>query len=255
MMVSCEKNPDCRRYMLITCAVLARECYHCAARSPNAVDIRIVEQGLHDIGCDKMSAALQREIDSVDKKKYEAVLLGYGLCNNGIRNLRAPIPMVVPRAHDCITLLMGSRAEYQKYFDSHPGTYFRSVGWMERAESNLSNPRSTTRTMGIATYDEYVEKYGEENAQYLMQTLNDHLKNYSRVAYIDTGIPHTESHERAARHWGRANGWEFTKINGDVRLIADLTAGRWDAEDFLVVPPGHSIEPSYDDTIVKVGEH
>ncbi|MFV1980286.1 MAG: DUF1638 domain-containing protein [Rhodothermia bacterium] len=34
---------------------------------------------------------------------------------------------VLPRAHDCITLLMGSRTRYLEYFKAHPGTYFRSV--------------------------------------------------------------------------------------------------------------------------------
>ena len=106
---------DQHRYMMIACAVLARECYHCAAISKNLIDLTILKQGLHDIGEKKMSSALQREIDAVDIEKYEAILLAYGLCNNGIRNLRSDLPLVVPRAHDCITLLMGSKEDYLKF--------------------------------------------------------------------------------------------------------------------------------------------
>ena len=113
------------KYLMIACAVLARECYHCAAKSRNLIDLKIVEQGLHDIGEEKMSSALQSEIDAADQENYEAILLAYGLCNNGVRNLRADIPIILPRAHDCITLLMGSNTGYLKYFNEHPGTFFR----------------------------------------------------------------------------------------------------------------------------------
>ncbi len=237
---------------MIACAVLARECYHCAAVSRNIVDVTIVEQGLHDIGEERMCSALQREIDSVAHENYEAILLVYGLCNNGVRNLRASIPIVLPRAHDCITLLMGSKSAYRDYFNAFPGTYFRSPGWSERGQSNLANPQSTTREMGMATYDEYVEKYGEGNAQYLMEILNDHLKNYTRLAYIDTGLPNMDDHKQAAKEWAEQQGWEYTLIDGKMALIKRLMDGDWGDEDFLVVPPGQTIEASADEDIVRI---
>ena len=95
--------------MLIACAVISRECYHCAAVSDNIIDIRILDKDLHDMGERKMSAILQDAIDAVDTEKYDAILLGYGLCNNGVRGLRSTLPLVIPRAHDCITLLLGSK--------------------------------------------------------------------------------------------------------------------------------------------------
>ncbi len=245
---------DRKKYKMIACAVLARECYHCAAISRNIIDVTVVEQGLHDIGEEKMSSSLQREIDAVDTEKYEGILLAYGLCSNGVRNLRASIPIVLPRAHDCITLLMGSRSEYLTYFDAHPGTYFRSVGWSERADSNLVNPQSTTREMGMATYDEYVEKYGEENAQFLMDALNDHLKNYTSLAYIDTGLPNTDDHKQAAKEWAEQQGWDYNIISGNMNLISQLMDGDWDDEVFLVVHPGQTIEASTDEGVVRIKE-
>jgi hypothetical protein len=59
-----------------------------------------------------MSARIQESIDRVDPARHEAVLLGYGLCNNGVVGLHAPVPLVISRAHDCITLLLGSRERY-----------------------------------------------------------------------------------------------------------------------------------------------
>lgn len=239
------------KYMTIGCAVLARECYYCAAISKNIIDLKLLEQGLHDVGEDKMSSALQREIDGVDQDKYDAILLAYGLCNNGIRNLHARIPMVVPRAHDCITLLMGSKEEYMTYFHENPGCFFRSVGWAERAQDNLSNPESTTRQMGMATYEEYVEQYGEENAKYLMETLGDHLRNYSSLAYIDTSLPLCEGYQKESMDIARDKAWKYSEVKGNTRLILELMNGPWAPADFLTVEPGKTIQASYDDDIVK----
>ena len=237
--------------MTIGCAVLARECYYCAAISKNIIDLRILEQGLHDVGEEKMSSSLQREIDAIDPEKYEAILLAYGLCNHGIRNLHAKIPLVVPRAHDCITLLMGSKEAYMTYFHDNPGCFFRSVGWAERAHDNLSNPESTTRQMGMGTYEEYVEKYGEENAKYLMETLGDHLRNYSRLTYIDTNLPLDEKYQKEAMDIAKEKAWTFSEVKGNTRLILDLMNGAWDNSDFLVVEPGKTIQTSYDEDIIK----
>ena len=78
-----------RRHLVLACEVLARECYLCAARSPHIVEVRVLEQELHDLGAPKMSAALQAAVDAVDPGRYHAILLAYGLCNNGIVGLRA----------------------------------------------------------------------------------------------------------------------------------------------------------------------
>lgn len=239
------------RYKIIACAVFARECYYCAALSRNIIDVQLLEQGLHDIGEEKMSAALQNEISAVDKETYEAILLAYGLCNNGIRNLHAEIPLVVPRAHDCITLLMGSKEAYLKYFHEHPGCFFCSVGWAERAHDNLSNPESTTRQMGMGTYEDYVEQYGEDNAKYLMETLGDHLRNYSRLSYIDTGLPLGKGYQQDAEALAREKAWEYLEVQGNTHLIMNLMNGSWDEADFLVVEPGKTIQASYDDNIIR----
>lgn len=239
------------RYKILACAVFARECYYCAALSKNIVDVQLLEQGLHDIGEEKMSAALQSAVDAVDKDKYDAILLAYGLCNNGIRNLHAEIPLVVPRAHDCITLLMGSKEAYLKYFHEHPGCFFRSVGWAERAHDNLSNPESTTRQMGMGTYEDYVKQYGEDNAKYLMETLGDHLRNYSRLSYIDTGLPLGEDYQHEAKALAKEKAWDYLEVQGNTHLIMNLMNGSWDDADFLVVKPGKTIQASYDETIVR----
>ena len=84
-----------KRYKLIACEVMFRELSYCAAKSKNIIDVVFLSKGLHDMGAEKMLSSLQDEIDRVDIEKYEAILLGYALCNNGIVGLRSSIPIIV----------------------------------------------------------------------------------------------------------------------------------------------------------------
>ena len=239
------------RYMLIACAVIYRECYHCAAISKNIVDIRILDKGLHDIGADKMSVMLQNEIDAVDAKQFDGILLGYGLCNNGIRGLHSQVPLVIPRAHDCITLLMGSKEEYRRYFDENPGTYFQSTGWMERVTSSLENVESIFFQLGIKGYDHYVKEYGEENAKYIMETLGAGIDNYSKLSFIDTKVCETEHYRAKAKSNADEKGWQYEELCGSTAILLKMMNGEWDEEMFLVIEPGKTIEPTHKDDIIK----
>ncbi|MFC1671498.1 DUF1638 domain-containing protein [Planctomycetota bacterium] len=240
-----------KRYRLIACNILYRECCHCAARSRNVVDITWCEKGLHDIGAEKMSARLQTEIDAVDRERYDAVLLGYGLCNNGTIGLHADIPIVMPRAHDCIALLMGSKEKYREYFDAHPGTYYKSCGWIEHDDSCVDNPDSTVSQLGFGTYRQYVEKYGEENAQYLMETLGS-MQHYDRLAFIDTHVGDFQHYKDDVRREAAEKGWKYDEIDGNTDLPMRMMNGEWNQDEFLVIEPGRVSSPSYDESVVTL---
>src|ERR1035438_8361996 len=116
------------RLKLIGCEVLYREMCHACAHSPHCVDLEFLPKGLHDLGGKTMAAKIQEAVDRTEEGVYQAILLGYGLCGNGLDGLTARhTRLVLPRAHDCIALLMGSHARYQAYFDGNPGTYYRST--------------------------------------------------------------------------------------------------------------------------------
>ncbi len=241
-----------KRFMVIACAVLHRECYHCAAQCTNVLDIHLCEKGLHDMGTAEMSGRLQAEIDMVPADQYDAILLAYGLCSNGTMGLHADIPIVLPRAHDCITLLMGSKEKYREYFDQHPGTYFRSSGWIEREKPYLDNPDSIGSQMGMSTYQDYVEKYGEENAKYLMETLGEGLDNYDRLAYIDTKVGNADQYKTDTEREAAERNWKYELIDGNTDLLLKMFNGDWSDEEFLVIQPGQSMEPSHDAGVVKI---
>jgi hypothetical protein len=221
---------------LIVCKVLQREAYHCAAKSTHRVDVVLMEQGLHDEP-DRLrrevQTALQRTRD-VQGRPYDASLLGYGLCSNGTVGLEAEIPIVIPRAHDCITLLLGSKQRYQEYFDSHRGVYWYSPGWIEAG-----------RQPGKERYEtllhEYTEKYGPDNAQYLMEVEQAWIKEYGWAVYVDWGLVNSDAGQAYTRECARFLNWDYDELKGDSGLMQRFVDGLWSEEEFLIVPPGRRI--------------
>jgi hypothetical protein len=241
------------RVKLISCEVFYREICLAVSRSPNQVDIEFLPKGLHDIGSTAMRERVQAVLDRVAPECYEAVLFGYGLCNNGLAGLTAGrVPLVLPRAHDCITLFLGSKERYLEYFHANPGVYFKTTGWIERGGNSgeltqLSIPR---RTGMDYQYEELVAKYGEENARYLYETLCNHTRHYSQFTFIEMGVEPDDSFEQQTRAQAAERGWKFEKVAGDLTMIQRLVDGPWDDGELLMVPPGHRVVTTYDPSIV-----
>ncbi len=241
------------RLKLIACEIFTRELCAAVAASPNAVSVEFLPKGLHDIGAEPMRARIQDRIDAVPADQFDVIALGYGLCNNGIVGLRARArPLVVPRAHDCIALFLGGRERYREYFDSHPGTYFYTSGWIERGgTAGELEDISIQRRLGLArTREAWIARFGEDNAEYLESVLGDLTHAYSRLAFIEMGVEPDDRFERHSRERAQEKGWIFEKICGDITLLRDLVNGPWDVDRFLTVPPGGCIRARYEDEII-----
>jgi hypothetical protein len=65
------------------------------------------------------------------------------------------------------------------------------------------------------------------------------------------GIEPDDRFERRARDEAAERGWKFEKLSGDMALIQQLVDGPWDADRFLVVPPGNRVASSFDDGVIK----
>jgi len=230
-------------YCVVACHVLWRELSHFAARSKHAFQLVYLEQGLHDTP-DILRAELQRAIDAVDGQ-YEAILVGYGLCSNGIEGITAKKSrLVVPRGHDCITLFLGSKERYRDYFDTHPGTYWYNAGWIETGTQ-------PGKERYEATLAHYVEKYGEDNAEYLMEMEQGWFKEYSNAAHIDGCIIDETDYKRFTKEAADWLGWTYDELQGDTSLIVDFLEGNWDEERFLILEPGETVRPSHDDRVIR----
>ena len=243
------------RLMALTCEVLARSVYLCAAHSPHVVDVRLNRRGLHD-DPPNLRTILQGELDTIEAP-YDAVLLAYGLCGGATAGLRAgSIPLVVPRAHDCITLFLGDRARYQAEFTANPGTYWYVQDYLERTDegSAFGGVGAVSDASARATHEEYVAKYGEDNAAYLMEVLGAWRSHYDRAAFVEMGVAAPEAAaaaETRARDDADRRGWRFDRLAGELVLVKGLIDGPWDPADYLVLQPGERLAMSYGEDVIR----
>lgn len=241
------------KLLVVACDVVARPVYLCAARSPHVVDVRLFARGLHNEPA-RLRDILQQAIDGVEPG-YDAVVLGYGLCGGATAGIVArSTPVVLPRAHDCITLFLGARERYEQEFSAST-TYWYVNDQVER------NAGYSAKSIGLgvsgdgdddleAIRAEYVEKYGEDNADYLMEVMGAWKTHYQRAAFVGMGV----SDERASVAWAQdqadRRGWAFEQMEGSMVLLRKLIYGEWD-EDFLTLGAGERLAMSWDADVVK----
>lgn len=246
------------RYRVIACSVFSREVALLGARSDSVVDTVYIRQGLHNYP-DLLRAEIQREIDRTEEvlespdrvarppEEYAAIILVFGLCSRAVAGLRTRrLPLVIPRTHDCIAILLGSHRRYAEEFAEHPGTYWFSPGWIEQSAFPCGAQCSLMRTR-------FAELYGDDNAEYLVEMERDALQAYSRAALIYWPELDRERYQRRVDEIARDFGWESVAIPGDTGLLERLLAGRWDADEILVCPAGSTPEAE-DEGVIRCKE-
>jgi hypothetical protein len=238
------------RLKCLGCEALSRLLYHSAAESPHQVDIQLFKLGLHNRPLD-LRDRLQEAIAAAPAEEYDAIVLGYGICGQATLGLVSPtLPMVIPRAHDCITLYLGDRQRYKIEFEEQPGTYWYTVDYLERHKAGESLGATAASTDLSSQYDEFVRKFGKDNADYLMEAMGAWQSHYQRAVFIDMGVGDQAAAEGRAQSVAAQRGWQFERLTGDLVLIRKLLMGEWD-ENFLRLAPGETIGMSYDDNVVE----
>ncbi len=236
-------------FKLVACEIYYRELCLVAAQSPNIIDLVFLSKGLHDIGSDKMRARLQENIDQTPPDKYDAILLAYGRCNNGtVGLLTGNNQVVIPRLHDCIGVLLGSVARYQEWFNNHPGTFYRSSGWIER---DFIPSDSVMCQLGLnLSHNELIEKYGADNAGFIIEQLGNWTDTYSDLAYIDMGLTVDQEYIELTKKEAQEKKLTFHRLDGDMTLLRNLVNGNWPESDFLIAEPGSIIQSNDNGLII-----
>ena len=238
------------RLHVIACPSLQPELEMLAAESGNDLTFRHLDMALHQRSAVALHDALQAAIDEITT--VDAVAIAYGLCNRGVVGLKArALPLVIPRAHDCIGMLLGSTKRYRDQLAAQPGTYFQSAGWLEHAQSDVRQPDFTFGPNTNATRERLVERYGEDNADYLLAEFESFTKHYERLAYIATPVPGAVHWQNEAEALAAGHAWRFERLEGDTGWLRRLLDGAWNDEEFLIVRPGERVALSNDETLLR----
>lgn len=209
------------RTKVVACATVIEEILPIL---PEGVTYEVLDFGLH-LTPENLRNRLQETIDAASAEA-DTIILGYGLCSMAVVGLRATgCTLVVPRVDDCIAIFLGSHAAYKRQIGQEPGTYYLTKGWIEVNDTPF------------AEYARLVERCGPEQAERLIKLM---LKNYTRLALIDTGHYEQERYREYARHMARQFGLCYEEIPGSTALIKKMIYGPWD-DDFVIARPGDTI--------------
>ncbi len=118
------------RRVVIACRVMEPELTSVLSEGgagDDVPEIIYLDQVLHRTP-GKLLSLVQEKIDKA-AQTASRIVLGYGLCSNGVVGVTARQQgLIIPRCHDCIGLFLGSPARYQEIFHSKPGTYYLTPG-------------------------------------------------------------------------------------------------------------------------------
>jgi len=219
---------------------------HLERTMPKELAQRVVflDYGLHQEP-KKLRTEIQRRIREIDEPSL--VVLGYGLCGNGLDGIEAGIhTLLVPRTDDCISILLGSYQSYLALFQEDPGTYYLTSGWLESG----SNP--------LQEYRGYVEKYGREKADMVMDLQYQH---YNRLIFIAQSPAELECYREQiqeisdfCQRWNMEYEYRMGSVQYIERLfdwVPVLLNGGFDPhedgfrEEFVLIRPGENLEQKH----------
>lgn len=196
-----------------------------------AAQVTFLDYGLHTVP-KNLQKTIQATIDAITEPSL--VVLGYGLCGNGLNNIHAGAhTLLISRTDDCIAILLGSYEKYIQQFTENSGTYYLTKGWLESGSDPLRE------------YEKYLEQYDEETAEWLVD------QQYQRYKYL-TFVAHNQEdldayRPRALQVAKFCKRWEMTYselLGSDSyvrRLMAGITQLPEDSDEFLVVLPGETL--------------
>jgi hypothetical protein len=151
------------------------------------------------------------------------------------------------------------------YRNAYPNDslFYKEAG--ETLRTNNGYPRGSTgpiwggaslpagaNTSLKATFEQWVQKYGEDQAKYLLQEMSRWTDSYSHGTLITFDFVKHLKLQEEVRQICAERGWEYDELPGDLGLLHKLLDGEWPEPDFLVVRPGQKVIATNDEHIIGV---
>ncbi len=233
-------------YAILACDVFSDELIELGGDPPPWRALEFLEMGLHDQP-DKLRQKIQQSIHDLESdREVQAIVLAYGRCGNGLVGIRAQrCPLILPQAHDCISILLGGREAHDAQLKKTPGTYFYSPGWVRGKRVPGPDREAYLREF-------YAERYAddEDMIDELVEVDRDAFEHHNCAAYVSiVDRPATADYcKDCAKHMQ----WEHTTLKGDPSFLQDLLNGNWQPTRFLTVEPGQCVAADVEGNLVAI---
>jgi N-methylhydantoinase A/oxoprolinase/acetone carboxylase beta subunit len=239
-------QPQRQKIAAIACGVLEWNLQRVIERldTPYEYITRVLPAQLHN-NPRNLRELLQQHIDELENTPgLIGICLLFGLCGRGTVNLETrSLPVIIPRAQDCIGIYLGSHERYLAEFKSHPGTRYMSRGWYDKTVKDVDASTEdfmTLREKSLykTSYDQLKEQFGDENAAFISHFRESWKRNYTRAGYIRfEGETDNAPGLEITRATADTLDWEFRELTGDESLIEAMLSGKWQHPELVIVPP------------------
>ncbi|HWQ41004.1 MAG TPA: DUF1638 domain-containing protein [Desulfosporosinus sp.] len=192
--------------------------------NPETMDYEFLDFNYHGKP-DLLHVRLQEIIDQ--SQQYDLIITTYSRCSNVVVGLLSQrVPLLMPKTHDCISLLLGSNERQIKLLKENPGTYYFSRGWLDHGRTPY------------AEYLEYVDRYGQKKAADLIKML---YGSYNKAVLIVTlGTKDIEKYRDKVQMIADFFGWDVSEVKGDLKLLTCVLNGST-GQDTVYVEPGQTV--------------
>ncbi len=221
--VTYSQNPR----VVIACEAIKPELEHLRQGYEKEVNTVYLPQNMHRTP-HLLPDLIQEQVDKAAEYASK-IILGYGLCSNGIVGVQAPDQgLVVTKSHDCVALYLGSVEKYKKISMEQPGTYYFTPSWIDGNKDPLGTLEN-----------EYIPRLGRAWAEW---GAKEELKHYTYFAFINTGVGDVERFRE--RTWENVRYFDkkFQEIPGDQTYFQRILFGPYDREYFYLVPPWEKVQ-------------
>lgn len=193
-------------------------------------DLFFLDSGLH-LTPKKMLNPLQNMLNSL-ARTYPQVVLGFGLCSNGVVGLNVPqgdvmSTLIIPKAHDCLDFFLNYVGRSQKRLALPLGYYFLTPGSILEHKDPL----------GILN-DIYLPRMGKDMA---LWGIKQELAHYSHFVLLLNGIGDREHLQDRARENADFFDKKIIIQQRDLSFFQHLVCGPYPAEKFIRLLPGATV--------------
>jgi hypothetical protein len=240
-----ESAPRGPKIAVLACSVFEREIALYASGAEHIEELRFFEMGLHEHP-ERLRSTLQANLDDLDGRSgIEAVVLCYGLCGlstAGLGSLRHKL--VIPRAHDCITVFMGGKEAYADHQRRCAACYYYTPGWNRGLRVPGPDALAAMRAELAARFD-------PDDVEFLLETTRQQWAIHDTATYLDLGTEDASAAAAYAQKCAQWLGWRFKQLRGDPALLRDLLWGNWDTERYQIVAAGAKLGHAPDESILR----